>query len=316
MKFHYQSNANLSGIYKILNTLTNRVYIGQAARFERRWYDHKRHLLNGKHQNKFLLNDFNKCKEELGHDDFLEFHVLEVMQSSSKEERNKREEEWIKQHWDKQDLCYNFHKKTEAKDRSCYSNTPEETSKIISNNMKAVWRDETKNQKRLNTIHSEEYKTSQSQKMKKKWLEPSYSERQKILATEANRKTSSERMKKKWASDPEYREKMVKINKELGTKRQRFWDNLSEDQKTVIINKRRTATKKALAKHHGKIQAPDGSVYEVFNAREFSLRHGLSPSLLCEVFHGNRKQHKGWMLPPIALYPKSGTLPERGGGGV
>lgn len=34
--------------------------------------------------------DFNKTKELLGHDDFLEFHVLEVMEKSTKEERNKQ----------------------------------------------------------------------------------------------------------------------------------------------------------------------------------------------------------------------------------
>lgn len=297
MKFHYQSNANLPGIYKIVNTHTNRIYIGQCLSFKNRWYDHKRSLLNDKHQNRFFLNDFKKCFEEVGHDDFLEFHVVEVMEGSSKEERNLKEEEWILKHWDQQQTCYNFKQKTQSAVRSCYSNNPEETSKIISDNMKAVWQDEAKNQKRLNTIHSEEYKARQSQKMKKKWLDPAYSEHQKAIATETSRKPSSEAMKKKWALDLEYREKMVKINKELGPKRQEIWNALSEERKSSIIEKRRSSTVGALAKHHGQIQDPNGAIHDVYNAKAFCREHNLNPSLLCGVFHGNRTHHKGWKLP-------------------
>jgi hypothetical protein len=93
MKLFYAQQSLKSGIYKILNTHTNRIYIGQAKRFKQRWSQHKYHLLKGSHGNTFFQHDFNKCKEELGHDDFLEFHVLEVMEGSTKEARNKREEQ-------------------------------------------------------------------------------------------------------------------------------------------------------------------------------------------------------------------------------
>jgi group I intron endonuclease len=194
MKFIYQSHANESGIYKILNTHTNRIYIGQAKEFKKRWHDHNKHLLNRNHQNKFLLNDFNKCKEELGHDDFLEFHVLEVMENSTKEERNKREEFYIHAFWDQQSSCYNFKQKAAGKERSCYSNTPEQTSGLISTKMKEIWQDSERNSKRLKTIHSQEYRDKQSRKMKEKWLDPVYSEHQKTVITQTSKKASSERM--------------------------------------------------------------------------------------------------------------------------
>lgn len=92
VQLNYQQHANDPGIYVIFNNHTWRVYVGQASRFKRRWSDHQNGLQNGNHQNKFLLNDYLKCKEELGHDNFLEFHVLEVMSESSKEQRNLREE--------------------------------------------------------------------------------------------------------------------------------------------------------------------------------------------------------------------------------
>ena len=72
MKFIYELHANKPGIYKIINTRTNRIYVGQAKEFKKRWFGHRTSLLSGKHFNKFLLADFNKCKTELGNDDFLE----------------------------------------------------------------------------------------------------------------------------------------------------------------------------------------------------------------------------------------------------
>lgn len=141
MQFNYEGHSLKSGIYKILSTHTNRIYIGQAKRFKARWSAHRNSLLAGKHQNKFFQADFNKSREELGHDDFLEFHVLEVMEGSTKEERNKREEEWIAQHWDKQDFCYNFRQKVGVKERECWSRNPEETKRAISKALKGrkVW---------------------------------------------------------------------------------------------------------------------------------------------------------------------------------
>lgn len=108
MKFNYQEASLKSGIYKILNTHTNQVYVGQAKEFKSRWSGHRSSLAKNKHGNKFIQADFNKCRELLGHDDFLEYHVLELLVGSTKEERNEREEWWIAQYYDKQHLCYNF----------------------------------------------------------------------------------------------------------------------------------------------------------------------------------------------------------------
>lgn len=108
MKFNYEGYSLKSGIYKILNTHTNRVYIGQAKELKARWKGHKSSLLNNKSQNKFMQNDFNKCKEMLGHDDFLEFHVLEVMLDSTQKGRNGQEEFWIKRYKEQGLKLYNF----------------------------------------------------------------------------------------------------------------------------------------------------------------------------------------------------------------
>jgi group I intron endonuclease len=153
MKFIYQEHSLKSGIYKILNTHTNRIYIGQAQSFKKRWYQHSRSLENIKHQNKFLQADFKKCREELGHDDFLEFHVLEVMEESTKEERGLREEHWIGQWFDSGKQCYNFTHKAISRE-GCPSKNPEETKARKSAKGKEVWSNPTFRDKMLSKLRS------------------------------------------------------------------------------------------------------------------------------------------------------------------
>jgi group I intron endonuclease len=125
MKFNYEGNSLKSGIYQILNTHTNRVYIGQASRFKERWCAHQSGLRTGKHQNRFLLNDFRKCFAELKTTDFLEFYVLEVMEGSTKEQRNRQEEAWIQANSEKR--LYNADLKPSVSAKT-WSKTPNETA--------------------------------------------------------------------------------------------------------------------------------------------------------------------------------------------
>jgi group I intron endonuclease len=129
MKFNYQDHSNKPGIYKITNLISNKIYVGSAAKFERRWYDHKKSLLNGRHQNKHLLNSF----QVHGTDAFV-FDVVEVMENSIKAERLIREEFHLQEIIKQGIQVYNsqLEPTKEAVVRTCYSNTPEETSKKLS----------------------------------------------------------------------------------------------------------------------------------------------------------------------------------------
>jgi len=49
-----------SGIYKILNTVNNKFYIGSAVNLNSRFRTHKANLINNKHPNKHLQAAFNK----------------------------------------------------------------------------------------------------------------------------------------------------------------------------------------------------------------------------------------------------------------
>lgn len=141
MKFNYEGLSLKSGIYKIINTHTNRIYIGSSHEFKTRWHNgHVSSLLKNKHQNKFLQADFNKCKEALGGtDDFLEFHVIQLMEGSTKEKRKLAEQVWIDKYFDNGKLCYNLKKKASVSRAEVPSKNPEETRQKHSKTSKELW---------------------------------------------------------------------------------------------------------------------------------------------------------------------------------
>ena len=52
------------GIYRILNTINNKFYIGSSVNLRKRLYEHRRLLRLGKHENYHLQNAFTKYGEE------------------------------------------------------------------------------------------------------------------------------------------------------------------------------------------------------------------------------------------------------------
>lgn len=213
MKFNYQSHSLKPGIYKITNIHTGRIYIGQAKSFKKRWYQHCISLRGNKHQNKFLQNDFNKCKEELGHDDFLVFEVVEVMEGSTKESRNKREEECIGENYqsllpDGSRVCYNFRQKVTDKERTHYSSNPEETKRKQSESMKKLWDDPEYKVAALERMHTGK-KVALGDETFRAELGASIS-----ASKKANGALISEKLKERWA-DPESRKAISEKLKEV-----------------------------------------------------------------------------------------------------
>lgn len=265
MKFNYDGHSLKPGIYKITNTQTSRVYIGQAKDFKKRWYDHKRHLLYGTHSNKFLQNDFNKCLAEQGNDDFLVFEVMEVMEDSTKEQRCAREEALIQEVWDKCVSCYNIKKETFSKDRTCYSRTPEETASLISANSKKFWSDPDWKTAQVAKIQlnaqKEEYKAKLSASAKRVWSSEEFkaSQKEKLKLAVANRPAEVEQLR---------------IERSVTTRR-------------VTMEKR---------KFYGVLISPDGTEHEVWNISRFASEHGLANNRcqLIKVLNGTRDTCKGW----------------------
>jgi group I intron endonuclease len=273
-----QNQKTQGGIYAILNVHKDRIYIGQAINFSKRWKAHQNLLLKNKHRNKFLQNDFNKCKEELGHDDFLEFSVIEIVEDiKDKEFLTSREQVYLDA-FIPEGSCYNIVKKAKIEDRSCFSKTPEETREKMSNASKKMW-------------ENPEYKKKKSNASKKMWEKPE------------NIKKLSKSMKKAWEK-PELREKRSNASKKMWKKPENIkklsksmkkaWENPEHVKKTSEAIKK--AYEKKLSVLRGIVISPDGKEFEIYNICKFARENNLSQANITSLITKKRKSHKGWTL--------------------
>lgn len=91
-------NNSKSGIYIIINTMSNKFYVGSAVNLSRRRINHVNELRRNIHKNSHLQNSFNKHGE-----DSFSFKVLEFIEDVSL--LIQREQYWINYFKDK---LYNF----------------------------------------------------------------------------------------------------------------------------------------------------------------------------------------------------------------
>lgn len=98
---NYDGHSKKSGIYKIINVVNQKLYIGSAKEFKSRYTNHVWSLRKGTHHNKYLQSDFLQYGEVA-----FEFHVLEVVDDSHMN-RLLVEQTYIDKYFDKQNMCYN-----------------------------------------------------------------------------------------------------------------------------------------------------------------------------------------------------------------
>lgn len=71
-----------SGVYRILNKVNGKFYIGSAIDIQRRWRQHRHELRSGKHANSYLQNAWNKYTEEAFQFIILEFVEIDKLQET------------------------------------------------------------------------------------------------------------------------------------------------------------------------------------------------------------------------------------------
>lgn len=69
----------ISGIYHIYNFYTNKIYIGSAINFNKRFTNHKNKLISNKHPNKNLQSDWNTYGEGA-----FKFKIIELVEDKTK----------------------------------------------------------------------------------------------------------------------------------------------------------------------------------------------------------------------------------------
>ncbi len=77
-----------SGIYKIINLVNGKIYVGSAVCFKKRWGQHKSDLKNNRRENRYLQNSWNKHGEEK-----FKFEILEIVKN--KKNLIKREQYYL-----------------------------------------------------------------------------------------------------------------------------------------------------------------------------------------------------------------------------
>lgn len=75
----YDSFRGKSGIYKISNTINDKIYIGSSVNIAKRIGDHKKTLKANNHRNKYLQNHYNKYGECLYFDIIEECEIKDLI---------------------------------------------------------------------------------------------------------------------------------------------------------------------------------------------------------------------------------------------
>jgi group I intron endonuclease len=91
------------GIYRILNIKSGRVYVGSSKNLQKRRTTHTRELVQNKHINKFLQNDYNRC----GQTNFV-FEIIEQYSFYNKNFVLRREQYYLNKYYDGGKRCYNI----------------------------------------------------------------------------------------------------------------------------------------------------------------------------------------------------------------
>jgi group I intron endonuclease len=287
MKFLYEGNSLKSGVYKIVNIINGRIYVGSAKEFKSRGNAHLKSLRKGTHHNKFLQNDFNKCGEEA-----FEFHILETVEGPQ-EDRLLIEESYIEKYYDKQALCYNFKKQSKGEGRSCYSKTPEETSKKISAVALANWANPEIRKKMMENnrlAQTEEHRKNLSEIRKEQWK-----------GNEKRKQATSEMLKKMWQEDPDRHEK-THSKEAIEKRRQALLENIKEKHKLVCsrpILKELDFVGKDTRNFKGfqnaNLLSPGGILYKnITNLQDFANENNLSETKVRDITRESLWFYKGW----------------------
>lgn len=125
-----------NGVYKILNNINGKIYIGSSSYLQRRLTEHKRLLKQSNHPNKKLQYSVNKHG--------IENFIFEIIEECSIDSLLEREQYYIDYY--KEVELYNYSKSAEAPARG-YKHTKEAIEKIRKSSKERIFPPKTKEQR-------------------------------------------------------------------------------------------------------------------------------------------------------------------------
>lgn len=286
MKKVYKGAANKGGVYKILNAENGRIYFGSTVSFKIRIGQHLSSLRNNKHSNKYLQSDFNKCGEAA-----FEFHVVEVVKED-KDARLLCEQGYLDQHYDNQDMCYNFAKEAKSPEGTFPKDGVERREK----RSKAFIETWEKNKERMCAALVERWQNPDfRKKMVKAQKRAAKTQLGKARTRKAVRAANKARAKEFHLVSPEGVEHKGENIAEFCRKHGLDFRQISD----VVKGRRRTACGwKLFANREPKFRlvSPEGQVVGFDFQKKFALEHDLSYWQVWKLCHGKIESHVGWQL--------------------
>lgn len=246
-----------SGIYKIVNKVTGKFYIGSSVNFKRRWCMHKFELKRGNHGNKYLQRAWDKYGEK----NFIFEAIKEV--EPIKEKILKEEQLYLDTLSPYDENGYNISKK--AGNILGYRHTDEARKKIV--------------ESKLGKPRSEETKRKLSEAQKGKIIPQET--RDKISKTLKGRPSP---MKGRKASE-ETKKKMSKSLK--GIKKSEEWKRKIGDAQRGANNHASKLTEEQVIEIKKELISNDKSRSQSAIAKEY----GVSPVIISQIKTGKRWAH-------------------------
>jgi hypothetical protein len=298
------------GIYEIYNSYKNRFYIGQTVRsFAKRYSDYIYNIQKLIEDNKYktninsrLKNDFLKCYNELGRDNFLTFKILEIVEDENK--LDEREIFYISDYRNKfgKDNVYNFlnggHCMTEnIRNKISSSNK----GKRLSQNT------EFKSGQNFEEKFGEEKAKEIKEKIRNSRIGRSLSDETKQKIADIRKENNY--LKGKTFQEVFGEEKALEMKQRISEtskgRKSSFLGKTHTQESRAKISKSKTGKFTGLSSLSAKIYdltdnpllSPDGKIFSKIECLKlFCREHGLTPSALCWVLKGKLKTHKGWKL--------------------
>ena len=321
-------------IYKIENTISEIVYIGQTRRpLKRRWNDYQNNLLKPvvasnkrKGANLHLKHSFQKHFVKEKNVDFLKFSIVEILDVAGLQTEEERQN-YLNE---KEELHIKEYKELYGKDKIC---------NILDGGRQHVWSEE---EKKINTENQKKFwNSSEGKELREKTTQKQKASLQKFLQTEEGKnqgknhsqkllefyKTEEGVVLKKKLSEANKRTFEEKFGKEKAEEKKKQLSSAFSGEKNPFYGKTHSeeALEKMGAARRGKKQSeewkqkislsllgksaklidlienplisPTGEIYkEIFNLLQFCKKNNLNYGNMQTVIKGTRKQTKGWHL--------------------
>ena len=277
----------VSGVYIIVNTINQKVYVGSSVNVFKRWNSHKRALGKGVHHCQPLQRAWNKYGE-----DTFEFRFIEPVKTNSKEDLIEAEQRWIDMYQASvsgYNILPNAYSHLGAK-RS------DESRKKLSKSLKAVF-STPEMRKKMSDIAkvrglSEAFRKAKRGPISKTVLDRWRQERlAEYIITTPNGEEIQVKNIHEFCRENGLNEGSFNCVLHRQYRHYRGWrirwasESSRDDGKPYVISKSYTCV------------SPSGDVYEVENLKEFCSVHGLARNTMAAVASESapNKTHRGWI---------------------